>query len=137
MKSRSTRSQTAVDVATLTRELVRVRAELDERKREGEQRRRLDAVSTGLVGELDRARLLERAERLATAALGRPCVVSVERPAGDAVPIGPEPASAWLTIADGSPGISDDDAAREVAERIAEQQKMVADRARPTTVRRR
>jgi len=117
MKRRSTRASAADDVASLNRELATLRAEVEKRRRIDDERRRLDAVSSGLVGELDRDELIARAEKLATAALGRPCRITTD-PSEHAIPLGSEPGLAWLVIGDSSLGGTDDTAAMAVAERI-------------------
>jgi sigma-B regulation protein RsbU (phosphoserine phosphatase) len=116
MKRRSNGASTAEDVASLNRELVKLRTEAERRQRLDDERRRLDAVSHALVGELDREDLLARAERLATAALGRPCVITANRSNGNSIPLGSEPPAAWLSIGDSSVGPADDVAAIAVAD---------------------
>lgn len=117
MKRRSTRTGPS-DVANLNRELSTLRAELEQRRRRDDERRRLDALSSALVGQLDREELLDRAARLATAALGRPCVITSDCPNGNGIPLSSEPPVAWLCIGDSSLGPADDDAALAVAERV-------------------
>lgn len=118
MKKRQTASGSA-DIEAMTRELAELRAELDDRRRRDEERERFDAISKALVGELDPAEVLDRAERWAIAALGRPCTILLEPPGDDgAIPLGAGPTVRWLTIDGPSLGPVDDAAALVVAERI-------------------
>ncbi|MEY2403904.1 MAG: hypothetical protein QOD38_1455 [Acidimicrobiaceae bacterium] len=107
------------DVEAMTRELTQLRAEVDERQRRDEERDRFDAISRALLGELDPAEVQDRAERWATAALGRPCTIVVEQPDDEtALPLGTAVPVAWLTIDGSSLGGDDDAAARAAADRI-------------------
>jgi len=120
MRRRSTDADLSDDVAELTRELAELRVRLQAQHEGDEQRRRLDAVSAGLLGRLDRADVLDRAQRLATAALGRLCSIATEQPEDEkGIPLGSDPATAWLVIEDDSRGPDDDGAAEAVAERIS------------------
>jgi serine phosphatase RsbU (regulator of sigma subunit) len=107
----------------LTRELSSVRAELEQRRRRDDERARFDAVSDALVGELDLEIVRDRAERWAIAALGRPCTI-VSDPADDrpnnstTIPLGVEAPIAWLQMGGTSLGPDDDNATRDVVERI-------------------
>ena len=119
MKKRPTTSDSEADVEAMTRELAELRAELDQRRRRDDERERFDAISKALVGELDPAEVLDRAERWAIAALGRPCRIVVDPPKDDtALPLGVGPPVAWLTIDGPSLGPDDDTAAHVVADRI-------------------
>jgi serine phosphatase RsbU (regulator of sigma subunit) len=120
MKKRPTASTSEADVEAMTRELAELRAELDHRRHRDEERERFDAISKALVGELDLAEVLDRAERWAIAALGRPCTIAIDPPkdADSALPLGGATPVAWLTIDGPSLGPDDDSAARVVADRI-------------------
>lgn len=103
----------------MARELAELRTELEQRRRRDEERERFDAISRALLGELDPEQVRDLAERWAIAALGRPCVVTVEPPAdGSAIALGAGQPVAWLTIEGPSLGPDDDAAARVVADRI-------------------
>lgn len=119
-KHRPTASSSEADVEAMTRELAELRAELGQRRRRDEERERFDAISKALVGELDPAEVLDRAERWAIAALGRPCRIVVEPPKDDTgLPLGVGPTvAAWLVIDGPSVGPDDDAAAHVVADRI-------------------
>jgi serine phosphatase RsbU (regulator of sigma subunit) len=119
MKKRSTVNGSDADVEAMARELAELRGELDQRRRHDDERERFDAISRALVGELDPAEVLDRAERWAIAALGRPCTIVVDLPTDPAaIPLGPGSPVAWLTIGGPSLGPDDDEAAHLVAERI-------------------
>jgi serine phosphatase RsbU (regulator of sigma subunit) len=119
MKKRPTANGSDADVEAMTRELAELRAELDQRRRRDEERERFDAISKALVGELDPAEVLDRAERWAIAALGRPCRIVRDRPLDDtALPLGAGAPVMWLAIDGPSLGPDDDAAAQMVAERI-------------------
>jgi serine phosphatase RsbU (regulator of sigma subunit) len=119
MKKRSPANGTEADVEAMTRELADLRGELDQRRRQDEERERFDAISKALVGELDPAEVRDRAERWATAALGRPCTIVVDPPADHtALPLGVGAPVAWLVLGGPSLGPADDAAAQVVAERI-------------------
>ena len=106
-------------IEAMSRELAEARAELDQRRRDDEDRGRIDNISNALMGELDPAAILDRAERWAMAALGRPCSIVTEAPStADALPLGSGRPGAWLVVDGPSFGATDDDAARAVAERI-------------------
>ena len=116
MKKRSP-AGSAADMDTIARELAALRAELDQRRRRDEERERFDAISNALVGELDPAEVLNRAERWATAALGRPCRI-VGEPIEAALALGSGEPVAWLAIDAPSLGPEDDAAAQVAAGRI-------------------
>ncbi len=80
---------------------------------------RFDSISDALIGELDPSAVLDRAERWATAALGRPCsIVTEPRADGEGVPLGGDDPTAWLVIGGSSRGKADNDAAFHAADRI-------------------
>jgi sigma-B regulation protein RsbU (phosphoserine phosphatase) len=119
MKKRLTPNGSDADVAAMRRELDELRAELDQRRRRDDERERFDAISKALVGELDPAAVLDRAERWAIAALGRTCRIVVEPPNEEtALPLGLGEPVAWMTIDGPSLGPDDDAAARVVADRV-------------------
>ncbi|HEV3226109.1 MAG TPA: PP2C family protein-serine/threonine phosphatase [Acidimicrobiales bacterium] len=114
------RSPDQSELAAMQRELADTRAELDERRRRDAARTRLDAVAGALIGDLDPESILERAERWATAVLGRPCTILREPPDLDdgAVPLGGDDPSAWLRLGDQSRSDEDDELVRSVADQI-------------------
>src|SRR3954470_5896585 len=119
MKRHLAADDQAADIESMSREIAVLRAELDQRRQSDDERARFDDVSNALVGELDPTAVLERAERWATAALGRPCsIVTEPPPGGDGLPLGGGNPTAWLMVSGPSLGETDDDAAVAVVDRI-------------------
>ncbi|MEY2452926.1 MAG: hypothetical protein QOD92_2500 [Acidimicrobiaceae bacterium] len=119
MKKRPTTNGSDSAMAAMTHELAELRTELEQRRRRDDERERFDAISRALLGELDPEEVRVRSERWATAALGRPCTIAVDPPNDNAaIPLGGAEPVAWLTIDGPSLGPDDDEAARDVAERI-------------------
>ena len=107
-----------VEIGTLMRELDTLRGELEQAKRKIAARHHLDAVAEALIGEFDPANVLARAERWATAALGRPCRVTTTPDHAGGIPLGHAPVIAWLLVDGASTGADDDAAVRTIADRV-------------------
>lgn len=107
-----------IELESMTRELEVLRAELEQARRKVDAHQHVDAVADALIGEFDPEAVLSRAERWATAALGRPCSIVLSPGEADAIPLGSSPGIAWLVIDGPSSGSDDDTAAQAVAARI-------------------
>src|SRR5204863_1341521 len=107
-----------VELDSMARELETIRGELEQARRKVSARQHLDAVADALIGEFDPDAVLARADRWATAALGRPCSVVLVPGSDGAIQLGRDPGVAWLVVDGPSLGTDDDAAAHAVAERI-------------------
>src|SRR5690242_19936911 len=118
MRRRSIGSESD-DLEALTHEVAALRAELEARIRRDEGQHRFDALSDALVGALEPEEVVSRAERWATAALGRPCSIVTRPPVGTrAIALGSGLSDVWLTV-DGDVTNEDDEVAvATVVERI-------------------
>ena len=104
-----------IQLESMTRELEALRAELEQARRKVDANEHVDAVADALIGEFDPQAVLSRAERWATAALGRPCSIVLSPGEAGAIPLGSNPGIAWLVVDGASSGRDDDPAARAVA----------------------